>query len=275
MKRFFLLFTLIVSLASFIPAQTISVGGDVKGPSFIGAVNNMFTVVFSNNGGTVNSGGYSPVDSSVGYVNTNIPYGWYGTITPIAKGFVFTPGIDSITGKFPLIKTPNKSHFTAIDTMRPTVYFRKTFGTIQLGLMDSIKTTVWDNCQRLTKYRYEITYNKGQVWAPICSILALTVNYLPNLSAHDTAAIQCRKSQAFTPTQAADSCQIRVTVYDREGNFGSVVSPAFKVDNPTSIKISPKFIGAAPKTIHSNFDIAGRKIYAPRERRIYIFRRTF
>jgi hypothetical protein len=83
------------------------------------------------------------------------------------------------------------------------------------------------------KYIYELSYNKGSTWATICSTVAVWKNYSYNLDAFDTA--YCKKSQAFTPTVASDSCQIKVTVFDLDSNSTTIFSNIFKVVGPTII----------------------------------------
>ena len=240
--------------------STITIGGYIIGKSMTPRVDNLLTITFGNGGGIVKTGSYDQIIHGQSYGNNSLPYGWYGSIKPAHPGFIFTPPDTTIA--FPLVKNIIDINFNVLDTMKPNIYFRKIPKTILINTQDSVQTTVYDNCLFVRKYEYLISYNKGNSWTFIDSVVATFNRSLPSLSANDTSTPNNWKSQTFTPTTTSDSCQIKVTVYDLDGNFTTIISSTFNVVNPVTVVVKNMKKGCIPQ-IHltQNFyDVSGRSV---------------
>lgn len=260
MRRGLLSILMLLSLSGILFAQTtISVGGFIKGKSMTSLVDKLLTVSYSNGGGSVITTGYAPTIPGQGYVNNTLPYGWYGVIKPSHIGFVFTPPDTTIA--FPLVQNLTRPiNFTVIDTMKPKLYFIGKIPTMYINSTDSIRTTVYDNCQMVRKYVYDLSYDKGSTWALICSTIATYKYNSYSFSANDTSYWYCKKAQAFTPTIASDSCQIKVTVYDIEDNFTTIISPTFSVVDPVPVIKQSKQVQIRTAQKQGLYDACGRSM---------------
>jgi len=246
-----------IGLVSAQITDTLKLGGNFYGDVPTPTKTTVTSLPGNRGGGT---------QTSSGFYFTNLSPLWSGTIhmAAVTGGF-------SYTAQDTLIRNMNKStilNITVKDTGRPEIIIQKPLpnAVLTTDKMDSIKTRVRDNSNKVKSIQADFSLDSGKTWDSVGR------KTTPNYFMVGISGIGTPFDFPFTPKKASDSCIIRVIVRDYFQGNADTAYVSVKILPVT--KVRPNFVNRS--TIQNSstdfYDISGRRIIAGKSTKFYAIR---